>query len=437
MRISFVISSQHLIPHGGIGQFTKCFLEQIANDIAVDIVMDKQPSDADFLKLDNNVFVYPAKPVSYKGHQEVFAFADSLNFEKMINFRDSMLKSLGRGIPDLIIVNSIEALPAIFSLGLHSTIPTLVYTHSEYLAGFVDYKASTFTKEFLEFNSMMFKYPGFIIGTQTELNAERILKVFSSELNVKPLPMPIPELELLKPVRDDKEGVLFIGRFEDRKNPEEFIRVIKETQLPARVMTNSTGAKKFKTRFDEEGISNYTIEVGLTGKSKVDFISKSKIYYNPSKLESFGFTMLEGLSQCTTIVLDGYSWSDNFAGANYMKLNKKDVVKSIKDLYSDTIVDSNSWVNDYNKNAVSLWVEFLNQIVSQREAGKHKLKEDEFVLSEYLTKLNRTYSIEDIKTLVNNKKFFNIRDDEFEQYWSLSGQFNINKSSSTLDDFFN
>lgn len=435
MRISFVISSQHLIPHGGIGQFTKGFLEQIAHGHIVDIVMDKDPADAKFLNVSNDIFVKPNKPLSYAGHTEAFAFSESLNFEKMINFRDSLLKSFGRGIPDLLIVNSIEALPAVFSLGIHDIIPVLVYTHSEYLAGFVDYKASTFSKEFLEFNEMLFKYKGFIIGTQTELNRKRILEVFDDSLNVLSLPMPIPEVDLLKETNDEKEGVLFMGRYEDRKNPEEYIRVIKETGLPAKVMTNETGAKKFVRRFNEEGIKKYKIEIGLTGKRKVDFIRGSKIYYNPSKLESFGFTMLEGLSQCTTFVLEDYQWSSNFSGANFFKTSKKEAADKIKTLYNSPVWNSNKWVNEYNKDALKKWKEFLEDSALKKEIGKHKLKENEFRLSTYLTNLGRSYSIEDIRTLMNNKKFFHIKDTQTEQLWSVSGKFDVRKDSS-LEDLF-
>ena len=50
-RIGFLVSSQTLIPHGGIGQFTKSFCELMdEHNIKVDIITDKEPKDSDFIK---------------------------------------------------------------------------------------------------------------------------------------------------------------------------------------------------------------------------------------------------------------------------------------------------------------------------------------------------------------------------------------------------
>ena len=50
-RIAFCISDQHLVPHGGIGQFAKGFVEMANNiDWKVDIITDK-PTTNDFAKL--------------------------------------------------------------------------------------------------------------------------------------------------------------------------------------------------------------------------------------------------------------------------------------------------------------------------------------------------------------------------------------------------
>ena len=50
-RVAFCISDQHLVPHGGIGQFAKGFVE-MANKIdwKVDIITDK-PTTNEFAKL--------------------------------------------------------------------------------------------------------------------------------------------------------------------------------------------------------------------------------------------------------------------------------------------------------------------------------------------------------------------------------------------------
>ena len=57
--------------------------------------------------------------------------------------------------------------------------------------------------------------------------------------------------KVLEEHNKERSGVLWIGRWEPRKNPEEFIRVIKETKLPAKVITNTNGARKFEAALIE------------------------------------------------------------------------------------------------------------------------------------------------------------------------------------------
>ena len=90
-RIAFLISDQHFIPHGGIGSFCKGFTE-MCNRIGwkVDILLDKQPNNSHFkeliTKMGGNV-LYPESPLKYSDHVGTFAFSDTINFEKIINFR--------------------------------------------------------------------------------------------------------------------------------------------------------------------------------------------------------------------------------------------------------------------------------------------------------------------------------------------------------------
>jgi len=45
-RIAFLISDQHLIPHGGIGQFAKGFIEMCDSiNWKVDLLLDKEPTN--------------------------------------------------------------------------------------------------------------------------------------------------------------------------------------------------------------------------------------------------------------------------------------------------------------------------------------------------------------------------------------------------------
>ena len=108
-RVAFCISDQHLVPHGGIGQFAKGFVE-MANKIdwKVDIITDK-PTTNEFAKLVESLganLIAPKNALSYKNHTGTFAFTDSINFEKMINFRDAVMNAFHTNIYDMVVCNS-------------------------------------------------------------------------------------------------------------------------------------------------------------------------------------------------------------------------------------------------------------------------------------------------------------------------------------------
>ena len=50
-RIAFCLSDQHTIPHGGLGQFAKSFIETFTPlGYKVDIITDKPTTNLDFKK---------------------------------------------------------------------------------------------------------------------------------------------------------------------------------------------------------------------------------------------------------------------------------------------------------------------------------------------------------------------------------------------------
>jgi glycosyltransferase involved in cell wall biosynthesis len=158
------------------------------------------------------------------------------------------------------------------------------------------------------FNALM-RVKGITIGTQTARNNNEL---FSQGIaNSYELPIPMTEKGLLVENNKPREGVLWIGRWEPRKNPEEFIRAIKETGLPAKVITNTNGAKKFEEALKAIG-AKYEIKIGIYGKEKVDFISSARVAYNPAIRESFGLAFYECMGQLPTVAIKGMSWLDNF-----------------------------------------------------------------------------------------------------------------------------
>ena len=221
--------------------------------------------------------------------------------------------------------------------------------------------------------------------------------------------MPIPEPELLNMASCEKEGVLFIGRHEQGKNPDVFVKSVIKAGLKAKIITNTNGAKKFEEAFKSANYSNYEIKIGVIGHEKVEFIKSAKVYFNPSVLESFGFTMLEGLSQLPTLVLDGMEWHESFEsmGFSFHKTSASNASEKLIELHNSSSDSSNlSVAIKYNENAISVWTSYIEGIQGNIPTKCKFTSVDDIFWEDYLASLGRTVSIEDIQNGYRNRDHF-------------------------------
>jgi glycosyltransferase involved in cell wall biosynthesis len=356
-KIAFLISDQHLIPHGGIGSFCKSFCEmQTTFGNEVHIVVDKKPSDKfvnSLVDVFGNVKLkYNDKTLSYAKHQSIFMYGESVNYEKIINFQNIMVELLTNHSYDYIVVNSQEAFAALAILD--TKCPVILYTHL-YKQIYPDANIKdVFLPAYHKFYGQFLQMEHLIVGTQSEHNKKSLLEQGCK--NVKVLPMPLSERDLLTESTQQKSGVLFIGRWEAGKNPETYIKVMAETGLPCKVMTNSNGAKKFVKAFNDAGITDYEIRTGITGKEKVDFIKSCKVSFNCSLIENYPFAFVECLGHMHVVVLDTQDWSDNFDSKLYHKVDAKLASKKILELYN-TDYDNKAliYINDLDIRAKTAW----------------------------------------------------------------------------------
>jgi hypothetical protein len=93
-EIAFLISDQHLIPTGGIGQYALAFYKMcLQKRIRVHFILDKEPS-REFHKLfDKAVFHFPDEPISYTLHSNQYVHTDTMNMYKQANFHSAILKA--------------------------------------------------------------------------------------------------------------------------------------------------------------------------------------------------------------------------------------------------------------------------------------------------------------------------------------------------------
>ena len=443
-RIAFCISDQHLVPHGGIGQFAKGFTEMV-NKLRwkVDIIMDKAPTGGFSSVVENfgASLVYPSNSNSYSEHTGTFAFSDSINFEKIINFRRALMIAFSKNLYDMIICNSMESMPAAFALDLGRNIPVVFYTHEESMV-FRDTRKfkGVFTESCNEFFNRLMTVDHAFVGTQSPRNIEELK--LNGCFHTTLLPMPMSERELLEPYKGKKAGVLYIGRWEDRKNPEAFLRVIKETGLPAKIITNSNGKKKFEARLSELGITNYELKAGIVGKEKVDFIRTSKVHFNPSLRENYPFTFFECLGHMPCVVLDKSEWVTNFSKELYTRVSIDKAGEAIKALYNSDAGGALEYVKELDVNTAKKWVDFLDNYKSNFISNSDTAKINEYATVKYLDfikDLNRkNLAIEDIKSVLTNKHKYNIIYTDEHTYLSKEKHF-VPKEENTkgsLEDLF-
>ena len=424
-RIAFVISSQHLIPHGGIGQFAKGFCEMArAQNWIVDLILDRAPVAGEFLDYLETISgktVYPRTPLSNQGHTRTFTFQDSYSLERMINFRESFMEAQQTNIYDLVIINTPEAVVPIYGLGIQDQLPIVFYTHNENMV-FKSEKMfkGVFNDSFDEFFGAAISAPGIIVGTQSPLNLAELSKTYSG---AKCLPMPLPETGLLEVYDGPRDGVLFIGRWEERKNPQEFIRVIQATGLPARVMTNTTGAAKFKAEFDRIG-AKYDIRIQITGQEKCDFIRSSRVFYMPSRSESYGFALFETHAHVPSVVVAGYDWPDNFPRDRFHTAKAADVPALIKKLYAEEFVPDVSYIQDLHNGTAAPWKKMIEEFEPKYTSGKtaNIALMDDIWYEDYILSLGRFASVDDVKSVYKNRNKFHIKYTEDGTWLSKTNQ---------------
>ncbi len=411
-RIGFLVSSQTLIPHGGIGQFAKSFCELMDNySIKVDIITDKKPKniDDDFIKNLKATIIFPEESLPYTDHSAIFMYEDSFCYERMANFRNAIIKALTDNLYDTLVCNTYETVQVASTLGIDEFIQIIAYTHLE--SQIFKQTKNPFLGSANEMMRHQLKMNNITIGTQSKYNQLEFE-------NAVHLPIPISEQGLLQKNLNYREGVLFIGRWEEGKNPELFVELIHQTKLPARIMTNANGAKKFEERFKALGITDYKIAISITGQEKVDFITSARVAFNPSTVESYGMALYEQLGHMPTFVLKNQRWTGNFIGFDLYETTKKDMAEDIF-LYYTNYDDPGDWydfgnldiINQEEKVVFHKWNQcFMDFQSKQSNSNVAKIcTETTVVYTDFIKTLNRRIAcIDDFKSVLSNKHKFRV-----------------------------
>ena len=431
-RICFLVSYQTLIPHGGIGQFAKSFCELMdSHDIKVDIITDKEPQDNEFVKSLKANVIAPLEPLKYTDHSNIFMYGDTFCYERMANFRNAITEALEHNLYDALICNTYETVQVASTMGLDDVIQIIAYTHLESQI-FKDTK-NPFLHSTNEMMRKQLEMDGIVIGTQSKFN--------QLQVDGYHLPIPITELDLLTEYTGDREGILFVGRWEEGKNPELFIELIEQTKLPAKVMTSPNGVKKFEERLKKIG-ATYDVRASIVGQEKVDFIKSSRIAFNPSVVESYGMAFYEQHIQLPTLVLENQRWTKNFNEDYFYTCTKKDMAERAKQLY-DSFEKAETY---YNLGALRHFNIMEKQVFHKWNDCFHKFEpklsnsntakicsETTTTHSDFIKKLDRKIiCIDDVRSVLANKHKFRVIYTDNDTYLTKDPAFEPEEQAESL-----
>ena len=424
-RIAFLISGQHLIPHGGIGQFAKAFCDLMdSHSIKVDIITDKAPQDSEFVKSIKANIIAPRESLKYTTHSNIFMYGDTFCYERMINFRNAIVEALEHNLYDAFICNTYETVQVASTMGLDDCIQIIAYTHLESQI-FKDTK-NPFLHNANEMMRQQLTTNGVFVATQSKFNELQLGKAWNC-------PIPITEQGLLEEHHKPREGVLFVGRWEEGKNPELFIDLIEQTKLPAKVMTSPNGVKKFEERLKKIG-ATYDVRSSIVGQEKVDFITSARVAFNPSIVESYGMAFYEQHIQLPTVVLDNQRWTNNFNKDFFYTGTKKDMASRITLLY-DKFEKAETWyalgslehAKQQEASVFHKWNSCFNEFVPKKSnSNTAKIcSETTITVQDYIKGLDRKIiCIDDIRSVLTNKHKFRVIYSDDDTYLTKDTMFN-------------
>ena len=406
------------------------------HNIKVDIITDKEPQYTEFVKSIKANVIAPLESLKYTDHSNIFMYGDTFCYERMANFRTAIVEALEHNLYDALICNTYETVQVASTMGLEDVIQIIAYTHLESQI-FNDTK-----NPFLNNTNVMMRQQlsttNIDIGTQSKFNQ---LHLDESSYH---LPIPITERGLLEEHHKPRDGVLFVGRWEEGKNPELFLDLIEQTQLPAKVMTSANGAKKFEDRLKKIGVP-YEIRVGIIGQEKVDFMTNARIAFNPSTVESYGMAFYEQHIQMPTLVLEHQRWTNNFNKDFFYTCNKKDMATKTKELYN-IFEKAERWYNlgsleharQQEATVFHKWNECFNDYESKKSNTNTAKICNEITIKhvDFISDLNRSIiCIDDVRSVLTNKHKFRVIYTDDDTYLTKDPSFEPEEETEGLSLF--
>jgi hypothetical protein len=299
-RVCIIGSDRSLSMAGGIGNFIKGLINILPKTCLIDIRLLTRVSKIEFPSFQNVIVTrysgqipnLPSLPFSAQG----------IRYADVVNFYPIILEILNSVSFDSLMCTCPESvLAASLAVEGCKNLNILYVTHNPTIST----KTKIFSNDYIEMcNRYIPKLEAIKIITQTPRNAAII-----GEDLCQVIPLPLSDLELLEDTQQEKDGVLFIGNCNAQKGAEEYVKVVKQSGMRAKVLSGGIGSQeKWKELFQKYGVTDYEVRK-LFGKEKVDFIKSSKISYLPHVDETYCLGVFEAMTTGPVILNPAYPWT--------------------------------------------------------------------------------------------------------------------------------
>lgn len=400
------LTNSSLKDNNGVYHFHRGFLKLAkAQNWKVDILFDKLSGNKgdkvyqDLIDI-GATCIFPKRPV-IDNNEKYFSFTVGLSATELANLQTCVLEAMQTNLYDFAIgcplyTNQITKL-------LTLDIPTIWYTHApDSVTGiYNDGYSDPMVDNLIEMQSSLFT-----IATQTDENV-KILNARGKDAIC--LPLPFPDLEVFDTLSLPKNGIMFIGSTEGRKNVDAFIKLIDATKIHAKVLTSRGSADAIREKLLTTG-ATFEIQSNVSGNVKRDLFASSEIFFMPSLNESYGYAFAEAISQTHAVAFD-YAWTKNFSTDYCHIVDKTSYIEYIEKLYyAKTPIkkDATAYVRSLHTDAETRWSNFINasKPVSTEKFTKSFIdKHRNFYIHDLAVAINRPHlSLDELRPLIARAK---------------------------------
>jgi glycosyltransferase involved in cell wall biosynthesis len=362
-RIAILVPRQSFV-HRGVGVYCKSIIDfALRQCINVDIISDDHARDNGLLDAYQGRVSWftPRQRYDDKVFKELSTFGKPYDVGTVLNLRNSLIEALRHHSYDLVITNTGEALDAVTGLGLNMVSKVAHATHHESEAH-VTIRHDIFTKGVSTRYSYLCGLPDVTLLCQSAWVKSRVVSAWPDKLEDAVVATPLlaePQLLEFEKLPSASWGVGFVGPYEPRKEPDEFIRVVSKAKLPAVIITPSeTSAKKFREKLTEAGVE-HRIHVGITGQAKVEVLRGLAAGYHPAQSETFGLGAFETSHTCPTLLLDSRDWSGVHEKYSIL-CSKETVVDTLKAVYGKRDLVQQDTLRRITESSESVWKSLMH-----------------------------------------------------------------------------